>query len=245
LLRAVRDLFARRWELSRALFLARLRLEARLVGAAVELDVAPDVRISPGVRFGMQRGTRNVVVLGPRCQLHEGLLVHLKGGKLLLGEDVEIRRGCVLNLSGTLRMDGHNILSYSNVVHCASEIVFERYASTNEFVSIIDSTHHHDGEQGFFYENVTAAPIRLGANSWICNKASVLMGVTIGRNSVVASHAVVNQDVPDEVVVGGLPARVLVERKVGPAARRLVEREAGDGVDRVGVLRVMTGSDGD
>jgi acetyltransferase-like isoleucine patch superfamily enzyme len=46
------------------------------------------------------------------------------------------------------------------------------------------------------------------------------MGVTIGPNSVVASHAVVNRDVPPGVVVGGLPARVLGERAVdGPALR--------------------------
>jgi len=46
------------------------------------------------------------------------------------------------------------------------------------------------------------------------------MGVRIGHNAVVASHAVVNRDVPDGTVVAGIPARVIAERQVaGPALR--------------------------
>ncbi len=216
--------FALRWILWRRLLITRLALQARLVGATVSLQVAEDVRVSPRVRFDVQSGSSSSVAIGPGCRIHDGVLVLLKGGSLELGVGVEIRRGTVINLSGSLSLQGHNIISYSNVIHCAEAIVLEPYASTNEFVSIIDSTHHHDGARGFFYENVTTAPIRIGANAWICNKASVLMGVNVGANSVVASHAVVNRDIPECVVAGGLPARVLAERPVGPAARELAER---------------------
>lgn len=44
---------------------------------------------------------------------------------------------------------------------------------------------------------------------WIGIGAVVLPGVTIGRNSVVAANAVVTKDVPDYVVVGGIPARII------------------------------------
>jgi acetyltransferase-like isoleucine patch superfamily enzyme len=42
---------------------------------------------------------------------------------------------------------------------------------------------------------------------WIGIGAVILPGVTVGRNSVVAANAVVTKDVPDRVVVGGVPAR--------------------------------------
>lgn len=46
-------------------------------------------------------------------------------------------------------------------------------------------------------------------NVWIGAGATILPGVTIGENSVVAAGAVVNKDVPPNVIVGGVPAKVL------------------------------------
>lgn len=53
------------------------------------------------------------------------------------------------------------------------------------------------------------APIVIGNNVWVGASATVLPGVTIGDNAVVAAGAVVTKDVPADTVVGGVPARVL------------------------------------
>src|SRR5690606_21995616 len=52
-------------------------------------------------------------------------------------------------------------------------------------------------------------PILIKNNAWIGANATILPGVTIGENSIVASGAIVSKDVPDNVIVGGIPARVL------------------------------------
>ena len=46
-------------------------------------------------------------------------------------------------------------------------------------------------------------------NAWICIGAIVCPGGTIGKNAVVAAGAVVTKDVPDNVMVGGNPARII------------------------------------
>lgn len=51
--------------------------------------------------------------------------------------------------------------------------------------------------------------IHIKKNVWIGAGATILPGVTIGENSVVAAGAVVNKDVPDNTVVGGVPAKPL------------------------------------
>ncbi|WP_010097326.1 sugar O-acetyltransferase [Ornithinibacillus scapharcae] len=56
-----------------------------------------------------------------------------------------------------------------------------------------------------------AKPITIGNNVWIGGSAVINPGVTIGNNAVIASGAVVTKDVPDNVVVGGNPARVIKE----------------------------------
>lgn len=52
-------------------------------------------------------------------------------------------------------------------------------------------------------------PILIKKNAWIGAGATILPWVTIGENSVVAAGAVVSKDVPDNVVVGGIPAKII------------------------------------
>ncbi len=52
-------------------------------------------------------------------------------------------------------------------------------------------------------------PILIKRKAWIGAAATILPGVTVGENSVVAAGAVVTKDVPDNTIVGGVPAKVL------------------------------------
>ena len=52
-------------------------------------------------------------------------------------------------------------------------------------------------------------PIRIKKNAWIGANATILGGVTIGENSIVAAGAVVSKNVPDNSIVGGVPAKFI------------------------------------
>jgi acetyltransferase-like isoleucine patch superfamily enzyme len=55
------------------------------------------------------------------------------------------------------------------------------------------------------------APVIIKKNAWVAINVVILPGVTIGEGSIVASGAVVSHDVPPNVLVGGIPARVIKE----------------------------------
>ena len=54
-------------------------------------------------------------------------------------------------------------------------------------------------------------PVTIGNDVWIGGNCTILPGVTIGNNVVVAAGAVVSHDVPDNCIVGGVPARIIKE----------------------------------
>ncbi len=58
-------------------------------------------------------------------------------------------------------------------------------------------------------------PIVVKRNAWLGANVTVLAGVTIGENAIVAAGSVVTKDVPDNMVVAGSPARVVREIKKG------------------------------
>lgn len=53
------------------------------------------------------------------------------------------------------------------------------------------------------------APIHIGKNVWIGANVVILPGVTIGDNAVIAAGAIVSKNVPENVVVGGVPAKII------------------------------------
>ena len=74
-------------------------------------------------------------------------------------------------------------------------------------VSLITSGHPIEPSRR--RDGVIAKPIVIERNVWIASGATVIGGVTVGENSVVAAGSVVTRDVPPNSLVGGNPSRVI------------------------------------
>ena len=53
------------------------------------------------------------------------------------------------------------------------------------------------------------APIVIGEKVWIGANATIVPGVTVGNGAIIAAGAVVTKDVPENVIVGGVPAKII------------------------------------
>lgn len=80
------------------------------------------------------------------------------------------------------------------------------------FVSILDHDHDiiKDPEIGSIkFEGYKTAPVKIGSNVWIGDKATVIKGVTIGDNVVIGANSVVTKDIPSNCIAAGIPAKVI------------------------------------
>ena len=58
-------------------------------------------------------------------------------------------------------------------------------------------------------QSLVPGHIHIKRNAWIGAGATILPGVTVGENAIVAAGAVVSKDVPANTVVGGIPAKII------------------------------------
>ncbi|KAF2514845.1 sugar O-acetyltransferase [Flavobacterium foetidum] len=73
-------------------------------------------------------------------------------------------------------------------------------------VSLLSEEHPIDPRDR---QSLKPARVHIKKNAWIGANATILPGVTIGENAIVAAGAVVNKDVPDNTIVGGIPAKTI------------------------------------
>lgn len=110
-------------------------------------------------------------------------------GTIVIGDAVMISPGTRISASDEIRIG--NGCMFANGA----------YVTDSDWHGIYDRV-HRDPE---------IKPVILEDNVWVGDHATVLKGVTIGKNSIVAARAVVVKDVPPNVVVAGNPAKVVKE----------------------------------
>ncbi|MDE6597592.1 MAG: sugar O-acetyltransferase [Clostridia bacterium] len=108
------------------------------------------------------------------------------GQNITVGKNVFINSGCCFQDQGGIEI-GDNVLIGQQVV--------------------IATLNHELAPEN--RADMLPAPVKIGNGVWIGAHATVLPGITIGNGAVVAAGAVVTKDVPENTVVGGVPARVI------------------------------------
>lgn len=121
--------------------------------------------------------------IGYNSRVMPGLTV-IRGNSVIIGENVVVMNNCLMMAAGHITIE-------DNVQIAAN-------------VQLI--TNNHD-----LYERriITCKPVVLKRSCWIGAGATLLPGVTVGENSIVAAASVVTRDVPANTIVAGNPAKFL------------------------------------
>jgi len=139
-----------------------------------------------------------IVALGDGVTLYAG--VSIRGyGRLTIGDQSSINSGVIFGLTCDLTL-GRNVL-------VADHVSFR--TADHEFADL-DRPIGDQGER--------RGSIVVEDDVWIGSNVTVLRGVRIGRGAIVGANAVVNRDVPEYAIVGGVPAKIIGSRLDGASA---------------------------
>ncbi|WP_100374575.1 sugar O-acetyltransferase [Bacillus sp. FJAT-45037] len=138
-------------------------------------------------------------------QRRSGILKELLGST---GENVYMEPNIRFDYGYNTHVGENFFANFDCTILDVCEVTFGDNCMLAPGVQIYTATHPlHPTERNIGKEY--AKPITFGNNVWIGGAAIVNPGVTVGNNVVIASGTVVTKDVPDNVVVGGNPARII------------------------------------
>lgn len=187
---------------------SRIRVLAAWVGAEVDVTIGAHVQVGRRIVVVIEPGTSTELHIGEGCHLDDDVRLQLKGGRIVLDPWVQLRRGVLLNSSGSLTIGARTVVSWYTVIHCSNEVRIGKLGAIGEFVTIVDSSHYYVEPSTWVADNIELGTCEIGDNTWIATKATVPSGSTVGSWCIVAAHAVVRGEVPDGHLAAGVPAAV-------------------------------------
>jgi maltose O-acetyltransferase len=109
--------------------------------------------------------------------------------------------------SGTLRIGDRVYINYGVDILASTSVTLGDDVHIGPLCAVVDDDMHGVDPT----RPRRSAPITIEANAWLARAVTVLPGVTIGADSVVAANSVVTRSLPAGVLAGGSPARVIRE----------------------------------
>jgi acetyltransferase-like isoleucine patch superfamily enzyme len=158
------------------------------------------------LRYGRRLQTDGICFVCPGVHLEIGRNATLRIGRWAwIGDGSKIRVH-----EGEVSIGAKTVMGQECTISAYQHVEIGRECIVADRVMLIDFDHGVvEVERPIRLQGIYKRDVRVGHNVWIGYGACILRGVTVGDNSIVGTSTVVTRDVPENAVVGGIPARVL------------------------------------
>ena len=137
-------------------------------------------------------------------------------GNIKIGSASILKTGahvCPCNSQALIEIGARTSIGFHTLLYASGQITIGEDCQIAPFVYIVDSDHGKRKDARMNLQPNETKPIIIGKDVWIGAHAVILAGVEIGDGAIVAAGAVVHKDVAPYTIVGGVPGKVIGERK--------------------------------
>jgi putative colanic acid biosynthesis acetyltransferase WcaF len=142
------------------------------------------------------------------CHSWRRLLLRVFGARI--GRGAKVFPSTRIWAPWNLTLGEYACLSHDVDCYCVSSISIGDHATVSQYSYLCGASHDlHDPHM-----RLVAAPVQIEDQAWVCARAFIGPGVTVGEGAVVGACSVVTRDVPDWTVVCGNPAKFVKYRNL-------------------------------
>lgn len=177
-----------------------IRASNIIVGARSE--IGRDVRVLVADRFKVGRASR----ISWECRIT--CREFLAGEFLYFAQDVHVGYGGTTESTATVHIGNRVALGPHNILNANHPIILEDQVGSGSYVTFWTHGFHFGHSVLDGYE-AAYKPIHINQNVWLGYHVSLLPGVEIGKNTIIAAGAVVGKSIESNVLAGGVPAKAI------------------------------------
>ena len=154
--------------------------------------------------------TDGLCFICPRVKFEIG-----RSATVRLGRWSWIGHGCKIRVhEGEFSLGAKSVMGQECTISAYQHIAIGRECIIADRVMMIDFDHGMvEVERPIRLQGIYKRDVDVGHNVWIGYGACLLRGVKVGHNAVIGTNSVVTADVPENAVVGGVPAKVIRMRE--------------------------------
>src|SRR5690606_31169622 len=187
--------------------------------------IKPFLKSSGGFIFkekGAKISFKNKITCGKNLLLKRYSHIYALSNKgIIIGDNFSLGEFAIIECTGVLKSIGESLQIGNNVginhycfIGVRGNVIIGNNIIFGPRVSLFSENHNFNRlDIPIKYQGETRKDTIIGNNVWIGANSVILAGVNIGDGAIIAAGAVVSKDVPNNSIVGGVPAKVLKFRE--------------------------------
>ncbi|HET8573283.1 MAG TPA: hypothetical protein VFL76_05365 [Edaphocola sp.] len=158
--------------------------------------------------------------VGANCTIENSVVIDCYAKeKITFGDSVKIGANSIISVTSHLskygiglKIGNHSSIGEYSYIGSSGGIEIGNDVIMGQFISFHSENHYFSDKNKLIREQgVYSQGIKLGNNIWVGAKVTFLDGCAVSDNSIVASGAVVKGSFPPNVIIGGVPAKIIKE----------------------------------
>ncbi len=163
----------------------------------------------------------HMIRCGTTLTLGDNVMINaLCRDSFIIGDNVSINSNTIIDCTGVINELGESLEIGNNVgiaqncfIQVRGPVVIGSNTIFGPNVSVFSENHNSDNlEELIINQGTNRHGVKIGSNVWVGTRVVILDGVKIGNNAIIAAGSVVNKEVPENAIIGGVPAKIIKYR---------------------------------
>ncbi len=165
--------------------------------------ISPFARVYKETRIENFAGINGAIMIGDHSHCRGHLLTYWSGGRIEIGQKTYIGESTRIWSQQSVKIGNHVLISHMVDIHDSDSHPIDHLDRRKDIESILCGSPYSRPVLP------ASSSVIIEDDVWICLKATILKGVTIGEGSIVAANSVVTRDIEPFTLVAGAPAQAV------------------------------------
>lgn len=177
------------------------------------LKVCRDVKLSLGGKYFVAKTAE--VVLNDKVWLAQDHQIEaLAGSKIIIGSNVHFGKRAIIiaGPGASITIAEGCFFNHDISITALSAIDIGRNSIFGPYTYISDHNHQFASGMLIKEQGYDTQSLSVGSDVWLGVGVTLIKGASVGDGSVIAARAVVNKQIPDDEIWGGIPAKKIGDR---------------------------------